>query len=161
MVNQSGKHLTFFLDKEEYGIPIINVKEIIGMMERTKVPKMPEYVVGVINLRGKVIPIMDLRLRFGMEKKEYDQRTCIIVIEVNYGESKKMMGIVVDSVSEVVNIEETEKEAPPSCGVGSESEYLDGIGKVKGKVVMMLNIGKVLDLDEQHVLENIEEAMVS
>lgn len=161
MVNKSGKHLTFYLDKEEYGIPIINVKEIIGMMERTKVPRMPEYVVGVINLRGKVIPIMDLRLRFEMPQKDYDQRTCIIVIEVSVGKSKKMMGIVVDSVSEVVNIEETEKEAPPSCGIGSESEFLDGIGKVKGKVVMMLNISKVLDLDGQNALGDVQEAMMS
>jgi len=143
-----GKYLTFSLKKEEYGIPILKVKEIIGLMEITDVPKTPDFVKGVINLRGKIIPIMDLRLKFMMEEKEYNERTCTIVVETNVNNTKSLMGIVVDTVSEVVNISQNEIEPPPQYGNKVDEDFLLGMGKVKGKVVMLLNIEKIINSEE-------------
>ncbi len=145
---QGGKHLTFSLGKENYGIPILQVREIIGMMEITEVPKTPEFIKGVINLRGKIIPIMDLRAKFGMNAIEYTERTCIIVVEVNINEAKRPMGIVVDTVSEVVNIEESDIEETLDYGAKLEEEFLTGMGKVKGKVIMILNIDRIINTQE-------------
>jgi purine-binding chemotaxis protein CheW len=145
---QDGKYLTFSLKKEEYGIPILKVKEIIGMMEITDVPKTPNFIKGVINLRGKIIPVMDLRLKFSMEEKEYNERTCTIVVDININQIKSLMGIVVDTVSEVVNISKNEIEPPPQYSGRIEDEFLIGMGKVKGKVVMLLNIEKVINSEE-------------
>ncbi|MEI7473511.1 MAG: chemotaxis protein CheW [bacterium] len=146
---QDGKHLTFSLGNEEYGIPILKVKEIIGLMEITHVPQTPEFIKGVINLRGKIIPIMDLRLKFKMSEKDYNERTCIIVVEVNINQFKRLMGIVVDTVSEVVNIQSSEIEPPPQYGSTKiETGFLTGLGKVKGKVVMLLNIETIINCDE-------------
>lgn len=154
---QDGKHLTFFLGKEDYGIPILQVREIIGMMEITEVPKTPEYIKGVVNLRGKIIPIMDLRSKFGMESIEYTERTCIIVVEVNINETKRPMGIVVDMVSEVVDIEENEIETAFDYGAKAEEDFLAGIGKVKEKVIMILKIDKILNTEEMFSLFNKSE----
>jgi len=151
---QDGKYLTFSLKKEEYGIPILKVKEIIGMMEITDVPKTPNFVKGVINLRGKIIPVMDLRLKFTMEEKEYNERTCTIVVEVNINNLKSLMGIVVDTVSEVVNISHGEIEPSPQYGSKVNEEFLIGMGKVKGKVVMLLNIEKIINSEELVTLLN-------
>lgn len=145
---QDGKHLTFSLGKENYGIPILQVREIIGMMDITEVPKTPDFIKGVVNLRGKIIPIMDLRSKFGMEAIEYTERTCIIVVEVNINESKRPMGIVVDTVSEVVNIEENEIEETLDYGAKMEEEFLTGMGKVKDKVIMLLNIDKIINTQD-------------
>lgn len=158
MEQLSGKYLTFSLGKEEYGIPIGRVKEIIGMMEITEVPRTPSFIRGVINLRGKIIPLMDLRLKFGLQEKEYTERTCIIVVEMMGEErSVQMMGIVVDMVSEVVNIGEGEIEIPPQYG-GGQVRFLAGMGKVKGKVVMLLDIHKVLDYQEMAMIKEIKGA---
>lgn len=152
---QDGKHLTFSLGKEDYGIPILKVKEIIGMMEITHVPKTPEFIRGVINLRGKIIPIMDLRAKFGMETQEYTERTCIIVAEVNINGSKRQMGVVVDMVSEVLNILENEIETDLEYGTTVEGDFLTGMGKVKGKVIMLLNIDKIINCEEMiNLLKN-------
>ena len=151
---QDGKHLTFSLGNEEYGIPILKVKEIIGLMEITHVPQTPEFIKGVINLRGKIIPIMDLRLKFKMPKKDYYERTCIIVVEVLIQDAKRLMGIVVDTVSEVVNIQASEIELPPQYGTKVEAGFLTGMGKVKGKVVMLLNIEQIINCDEIITLLN-------
>ena len=145
---QDGKHLTFCLGNEDYGIPILKVKEIIGLMDITHVPQTPEFIKGVINLRGKIIPIMDLRLKFKMPEKAYNERTCIIVVEVLINDFKRLMGIVVDMVSEVVNIQSSEIELPPQYGTKVETNYLTGMGKVKGKVVMLLNIEEIINCDE-------------
>jgi purine-binding chemotaxis protein CheW len=145
---QDGKHLTFSLGNEEYGIPILKVKEIIGLMEITHVPQTPEFIKGVINLRGKIIPIMDLRLKFRMCEREYNERTCIIVVEVDINHTKRPMGIVVDTVSEVVNIQSSEIEPPPQYGTKVESGFLTGLGKVKGKVVMLLNIEQIINCED-------------
>ncbi|MFP4662124.1 MAG: chemotaxis protein CheW [Halanaerobiales bacterium] len=142
---KEGKYLTFSLGKEEYGIPILKVKEIIGMMEITPIPKTPIFVQGVINLRGKIIPIIDLRLKFSLEKKEYTERTCIIVVDIESGETKRQVGVAVDAVSEVVNIQKDAIEEPPEYDEEGSEEFLTGIGKLENKVVMLLNTDKVLN----------------
>ncbi len=138
--DQLSKYLTFVLGKEEYGLEILRVKEIIGLMTITKVPKMPEFVRGVINLRGTVIPVVDLRLKFGMAETADTEETCIIVVDL--GEA--LVGVVVDRVSEVLDIEDTEIDETPSFGVSIDTSFILGIGKTKGKVVILLNIAKVL-----------------
>ena len=153
---QGGKFLTFALGNEEYWIPIQKVKEIIGIMDITNIPKTPQFIKGVINLRGKIIPVMDLRLKFGLEEKAYNQRTCIIVVEINIAESKRMMGIVVDTVSEVVNIQNGEIEPPPQYSAHADNEFLIGMGKVKGKVILLLEIEQVLTSEELVLLKGIK-----
>jgi purine-binding chemotaxis protein CheW len=145
---REGKYLTFSLGSEEYGLEILKVKEIIGVMNITSVPQTPQYVKGVINLRGKVIPVIDLRLKFGMAAREYSDRTCIIVTDIAGKAGKKtVMGIVVDSVSEVLNIKGEEIEDTPTFGVKLETDYILGMAKVKGGVKILLDINKVLTTD--------------
>lgn len=145
---QDGKHLVFLLGGASYGIPILTVLDINGLMEITPIPKTPEFIKGVINLRGKVIPVMDLRLKFGMPAKEYDKQTCIIIVNVSVKGKDKQIGVLVDTVSEVFDIPLTEIEAPPEYGTHAEEGFINGIGKVKGKLVVLLNIEKVLHTDE-------------
>lgn len=145
---QDGKHLVFLLGGSSYGIPILEVSDINGLMEITPIPKTPDYIKGVINLRGKVIPVMDLRLKFGMPEKEYDKQTCIIIVNISIGKINRQMGVLVDTVSEVFDIPLTEIEAPPNYGAQSEEDFINGIGKVKGKLVVLLNIEKVLRSEE-------------
>ena len=146
--SMEGKYLTFELAGEEYGVEILKVKEIIGIMNITSVPQTPEFVKGVINLRGKVIPVIDLRLKFGMNTKEYDERTCIIVVDIN----NMVTGIVVDSVSEVLNIKEEEIEETPSFGVKLYTEYILGMAKIKEQVKVLLDIDKVLTSSDVSLL---------
>ncbi len=145
---KTGKYLTFTLDDETYGVGILKVKEIIGMMSITSVPRIPKCVKGVINLRGKVIPVTDLRLRFGMESKDYSDRTCIIVVEIDAESSTVLIGIVVDAVSEVLNIKEEEIEETPAFGTNLNTEYILGMAKMDGGVKILLDIDKVLNSDE-------------
>ena len=126
---REGKYLTFSLDREEYGIGILKVKEIIGMMRITPVPQTPEYVKGVINLRGKVIPVIDLRLRFGMAAVSYTERTCIVVVEIDSSTGKLHIGIVVDSVSEVINIKDCDIEDTPAFGTALNTDIYSGNGQ--------------------------------
>lgn len=139
-VVEGGKFLSFFLGNEEYAIEILKVQEIIGLLPITPVPKMPSYVRGVLNLRGKIVPIMNLRVRFGLPTVEDTEETCIIVIQ----EEKHLMGIVVDKVSEVADIESDQIELVPSFGITGKSEYLSGIGKLKESVKMILDVHKVV-----------------
>ncbi len=139
-----GKFLTFFLAGEEYGIEILKVHEIIGMMPITRVPRTPPFIRGVINLRGKVIPIVDLRQKFGMESVEQTAETCIIVVHVEGIE----MGIVVDRVSEVLNIAGSEIEDAPSFGEDVNTDYILGIGKTQAKVKILLDIDRVLSTQD-------------
>lgn len=141
---KEGKYLTFALDREEYGIGIIKVKEIIGLMPITPVPQTPAYVKGVINLRGKVIPVIDLRLRFGMERAAYTERTCIVVVEADAGADKALIGIVVDSVSEVLNIRGELIEETPAFGTKLTTDYILGMAKTEGSLKILLDIDKVL-----------------
>jgi purine-binding chemotaxis protein CheW len=145
---KEGKYLSFGLGSEEYGLQIHKVKEIIGVMNITSVPQTPRHVKGVINLRGKVIPVIDLRLKLGMDAVEYNDKTCIIVVDLAGKVDKKtVMGIVVDSVSDVLNIKGEEIEDTPSFGVSLEIDYILGMAKVKGAVKSILDIDKVLMAD--------------
>ena len=137
---KEGKYLTFALGHEEYGLEILGVREIIGLMEITAVPQVPDYVKGVINLRGKVIPVIDLRLKFKMEKHVYDNETCIIVLNV----ANTLMGIVVDKVCEVLDIAGDHIEPPPCFGAKIHTDFLTGMGKVGDKVKILLDINSVL-----------------
>jgi len=153
MANNDGKYLTFTLANEEYGIGILKIKEIIGMMSITTVPQTPEFVKGVINLRGKVIPVVDLRLRFGMEEIDYTERTCIVVVEIAAQSGTVMIGIVVDSVSEVLNIKGEDIEETPTFGTRLNTDYILGMAKIEGGVKILLDIDRVLNADEIHLLE--------
>ncbi|HOO40174.1 MAG TPA: chemotaxis protein CheW [Syntrophales bacterium] len=151
--DREGKYLTFSLGGEEYGIGILKVKEIIGMMPITHVPQTPEYVKGVINLRGKVIPVVDLRLKFGIEAIDYTERTCIIVVEITNVNKTIAMGIVVDSVSEVMNIKNGDIEDTPSFGTKLKTEFILGMAKTGSGVKILLDIDLVLADEEMAVIE--------
>ena len=140
---RAGKYLTFFLSGEEYGLEILKVSEIIGMQSITRVPRTPAFVRGVINLRGKVIPITDLRIKFGMEAST-EAESCIIVVQLRGVQT----GIVVDRVSEVVALAETDIADPPEFANGVQTDLLLGIGKAGGRVKLLLNIDKVLAAHE-------------
>jgi len=141
---REGKYLTFSLAGEEYGIGILKVREIIGMMPITPVPRTPDFVKGVINLRGKVIPVIDLRLRFGLKAMAYAERTCIIVVEIRGDSGAVPMGIVVDAVSEVLNIRAVDIENTPSFGVKLDTDFILGMAKTDGGVKILLDIDRVL-----------------
>ncbi|MBF0227223.1 MAG: purine-binding chemotaxis protein CheW [Desulfobacterales bacterium] len=151
---REGKYLMFSLGKEEYGIVILKIKEIIGMMPVTSVPQTPSFVKGVINLRGKVIPIIDLRLRFNMDSEEYNDRTCIIVVEIAHNSVNIIMGVVVDSVSEVATIKEEDIENTPAFGTKLKTDYILGMAKLEGRVKILLDIDKVLSKEEMEILNN-------
>lgn len=152
MGDRDGKYLTFTLAEEDYGIGILKIKEIIGMMPITSVPQTPEFVKGVINLRGKVIPVMDLRLRFGMPSIDYCERTCIIVVEIGGQAGTILVGIVVDAVSEVLNIKVDDIEKTPTFGTKLDTDYILGLAKMEGGVKILLDIDQVLSGDELTLL---------
>ncbi|MCF8128258.1 MAG: chemotaxis protein CheW [Deltaproteobacteria bacterium] len=152
LTDKEGKYLTFTLAEEEYGIGILKIKEIIGMMPITSVPRTPEFVKGVINLRGKVIPVIDLRLRFGMEELEYTERTCIIVVEIEGQTGIISIGIVVDAVSEVLNIKNEDIEDTPAFGAKLDTQYILGMAKMEGGVKILLDIDQVLNTEELSAL---------
>ncbi|MEK6560390.1 MAG: chemotaxis protein CheW [Nitrospirota bacterium] len=139
-----GKYLTFILNNEEYGLEILKVREIIGVMDITPVPQTPPFIKGIINLRGKVIPVVDLRLKFVMPEIEYTKETCIIVVDI----SNRLMGIIVDTVSEVLDIAAKDIEPTPSLGSDIKTDFILGMGKIKGKVKILLDIDRVLTLNE-------------
>lgn len=141
---RAGKYLTFYLGAEEFGIPVMSVREIMGLQDITAVPQTPSHVRGVINLRGKVIPVIDLRLKFGMPEGEYGQRTSIVVVKVD----EVMMGLIVDGVSEVLNLNAGDIEDTPDFGRGIETPYILGMAKTKGKVRMLLDIEQVLSAQD-------------
>jgi purine-binding chemotaxis protein CheW len=152
MDNHSDKYLTFSLEEEFYGIPIKTAKEIIGMQEVTHIPKTKGYIKGVINLRGKIIPIIDLRLKFGMAEKAYTDRTCIIVIEVNLNASRRSLGIVVDAVTEVRNIQKDELETM-SYDTQTVGDLLMGFGKMNDKVILIIDIEKIVNKDDAVIIK--------
>jgi len=148
MAEREGKYLTFTLAEEEYGIGILKIKEIIGMLPITSVPQTPEFVKGVINLRGKVIPVIDLRLKFGMGEIDYTERTCIIVVEIDGQSGTVLIGVVVDSVSEVLNVKGEDVEDTPTFGAQLDTEYILGMAKMEGGVKILLDIDRVLGTEE-------------
>ncbi|QOJ01917.1 MAG: chemotaxis protein CheW [Phycisphaeraceae bacterium] len=150
------KLLSFGLGNEEYGLDILAVREIIGLIDVTPLPRTPDYVKGVINLRGKIIPVIELRARFGMPSVKYTDETCIIVVDVpTEGEAEsRLMGVVVDTVREVLDIPAASIEPPPEFGCSIPMDYITGIGKVKDKVVVMLDTAKVMNPADAEVLGN-------
>ena len=150
---QKDKYLTFRIASEDYGIAIANVTEIIGIQSITEIPEMPDHIKGVINLRGKVIPVMDVRIRFKLAPREYDERTCIVVVEID-GTS---IGLVVDTVNEVADIPEDQVEPPPKSK-RKGGNYIQGIGKIGKEVKILLDINKILYEEE---LGTISEAVQS
>ncbi|GMW01770.1 MAG: hypothetical protein AMXMBFR84_29070 [Candidatus Hydrogenedentota bacterium] len=155
----AGKYLTFMLDKETYGLEILRVQEIIGLQPITRVPKVAESIRGVINLRGKVIPVLDLSKRFGLEAIEDTPRTCIIVTELLLEDEIFTMGLLVDDVSEVVDIGADAIEPPPNLGAGVETNLLRGMGKIGERVVMLLDVSRILCIGTvSGLLEKVEAA---
>ncbi len=151
---QKDKYLIFSIGREVYGIDIKYVIEIIGIEPITEVPELPDYIRGVINLRGKIIPVMDVRLKFKKEEKEYDDRTCIIVVEID----SICIGLIIDTVVEVANIEENNISEPPKTGSNRDNtnKYIKGIGKVQNEVRLLIDCSKLLKEDEIDKLENKE-----
>jgi len=152
---RTGKYLTFLLGHEEFAIQVLKVREIMGIQDITAVPQTPSYVKGVINLRGKVITVVDLRLKFSLPEIEYTQRTCIIVVQVESAGMTLHTGIIVDAVSEVLNLAAGDIEDTPDFGDGASSaaSYLLGMAKIKGKVKILLDIDRVLSAQEVHGLD--------
>lgn len=143
--------VSFNLEKEEYGVDILKVREINKMMQITKVPKSPYYVEGVINLRGKIIPVVDLRIKLGMSKKEYDKDTRIIVVEVE----DKTLGFIVDCVSEVLRIPKSVTETPPELVAGIDSEYITSVGKLDDRLLILLDLNKLFSNEQKEMLTNL------
>ena len=143
----AGKYLTFALADEEYGLPVLKVREIIKMMDVTSVPQVPRHIRGVINLRGKVIPIVDLRLKFGLPGVSATDQTCIIVVQVDLNSRRVMLGAIVDRVSEVLNISADEIEGPPDFGERLDTQFMQGMAKVKGRVKILLDLDAILATD--------------
>jgi purine-binding chemotaxis protein CheW len=156
-VLKGGKFLTFLMANEKYGLEILKVREIMGMMDVTSIPTTPAFIRGVINLRGKVIPVVDLRLKFGIEAKEDTQRTCIIVVHLTHTAQEMIVGIIVDEVSEVLDIDQNQIEPPPSFGANIRTDFILGMGKVDQKVMTLLDIDRVLTEQEVALAENSAE----
>jgi purine-binding chemotaxis protein CheW len=153
-VLEGGKFLTFLMANEKYGLEILKVREIMGMMDVTSIPTTPAFIRGVINLRGKVIPVVDLRLKFGIEAKEDTQRTCIIVVHLTHTAQEMIVGIIVDEVSEVLDIDQDQIEPPPSFGADIRTDFILGMGKVDHKVMTLLDIDRVLSEREIALVES-------
>jgi purine-binding chemotaxis protein CheW len=152
---RAGKYLIFNLGVEEFGTEVLKVREIMGLQDITAIPQVPAHVKGVINLRGKVIPVIDLRLKFGMEPQEYTARTCIVVMRTRQADEDLMIGMIVDGVVEVLNLMASEIEDTPDFGPGVVTPYLTGMAKVKGKVKILLDIDQVLSTTELQSLNTL------
>ena len=153
----AGKYLSFSVGVEEYGIPIRKVIEILSMMDITHIPHTPEFVKGVINLRGRIIPVLDLRLKFGLEALPYNERTCIIVVDVDTTKGKTLMSVAVDFVSEVIDVSSDEISEAPDFGSTVNTDYILGIAKIQNKIKILLSIEKVIgDSGVVEIVENFE-----
>lgn len=141
---QKGKYLTFHIGEEDYAIPICHVTEIIGMLKITEVPQTPSYIKGVINLRGKVIPVMDIRLRFQMPARDYDERTCVIVVQYK----ENIVGLVVDTVSEVLDIPEEDVENSQNFNQAADNNFICGMGKIHERIKMIIDVNALLFRDD-------------
>lgn len=149
----AGKYLTFALGTEHYGVEILKVVEIIGVMRITRVPRCPDYMKGVINLRGKIIPVIDLRMKFGMEGQAYDDKTCTIICRVRSGDQEMGVGMIVDTVLEVVDLEASKIEQAPDFGSSLDTRFILGMGKVSNtEVTILIDISRVLDQGDVEAL---------
>lgn len=145
---QDCKQLIFTLNNGYYGFPILTVKEVIGMVTTVHIPHVPSFIKGVINLRGKILPVMDLRIKFGMPEESYNERTCIVIVETLIHKEKRQLGIVVDGISEVIDINPDEIEPPPEYDEKEDCGFLKGIAKLKGKVVMLLDVEQIVNYED-------------
>lgn len=152
---RAGKYLTFMIGKEEFGVGVLKVREIMGIQAITAMPQTPPWMKGVINLRGRVIPVIDLRLKFGLPSIDYTERTCIIVVQVYSGTAILPMGIVVDEVSEVITLAPGDIEDTPDFGSNVATAYILGMAKIKGNVKILLDIDQVLTSQEISGLESV------
>jgi purine-binding chemotaxis protein CheW len=152
------QYLTFTLGGEMFAVAILNVKEIIEFGSVTEIPMMPTFIRGVINLRGAVVPVIDLSCRFGGKPTEVARRTCIVIVELNDGEQKHDIGVMVDAVSEVLEIAQSEIEPPPSFGAKIRTDFISGMGKVNGKFVIILEVARVLSVEEIAMLAQVGES---
>ena len=157
--NEAVKFLTFHLGQETYGIEALKVREIIRMTPITPVPRTLPFIPGVINLRGKITAVLDLRIRFGLEAADATERTCIVVVQFDGGGRELTMGLVVDEVCEVVDLTDEEFEAPPSFGADGSAGFIQGMGKLKDKVIILLHIDRILRTNDAAVVEQITEAV--
>jgi purine-binding chemotaxis protein CheW len=146
--SRAGKYLIFHLGAEEFGTEVLKVREIMGIQDITTVPQVPAYVKGVINLRGKVIPVVDLRLKFGLPPEEYTARTCIVVVRTHQSGEDLVIGMIVDGVVEVLTLAASDIEDTPDFGTGVQTPFLRGMAKIKGKVKILLDIDQVLSTAE-------------
>lgn len=151
------QYLTFALDSEMFAVGTLSVKEIIEYGQLTVVPMMPDFIRGVINLRGAVVPVIDLAARFGRGEKKITRRTCIVIIEVPNDDGQQDIGVVVDAVSEVLEIPAGDIEPPPTFGAKIRSDFIAGMGKVNGRFVILLDVGKVLSVDEIATLATVSD----
>jgi purine-binding chemotaxis protein CheW len=155
--DEQGQFLTFILRSEMFAIGILHIKEILEYGQLTSVPMMPEFIRGVINLRGAVVPVVDLAARFGGSRSDITKRTCIVIIEVTTEEGKQDIGVVVDSVSEVLEIPASEIEVAPSFGAKIRADFISGMGKVNGNFVIILEVNKVLSVEELAMVSQARE----
>lgn len=152
----AGKYLTFSLGEEHYGLEILRVQEIVGLLPVTRIPRLPAMVAGVVNLRGRVIPVVDLRLAFGMQGSAMDERSCIVVVSVTRGSGlTTVMGVLVDEVSDVVDLVGADIEETPEFGTTVDTSFIKGVGRSEGRVVLLLDIDRVLNTSE---IEDIQQA---
>ncbi|MEA4895079.1 MAG: chemotaxis protein CheW [Oscillospiraceae bacterium] len=147
-----GRYLTFQVGKETFGIPISYVIEIVGLQTITELPEMPDYIKGVINLRGNVIPVMDVRIRFGLSQRNYDDRTCIIVVDLNGGR----IGLIIDSVSDVLTIDDDEIIQTPEMSAREGSSYISRIGRTADQIILLIDCGRLLGGDQVYVYSSID-----
>jgi len=147
-VIEHAQYLTFMLEKEVFAIGILAIKEIIEYHDLTPVPMMPDWIRGVINLRGAVVPVLDLSARFGRRSTQVTKRTCIVIVEVETGEERQVVGVAVDAVNQVLTIPESDIEPPPAFGAKIRTDFIFGMGKVDGRFVVLLNTNQVLSIDE-------------
>ena len=154
------QYLTFFLADEEYAINIQRVKEIIEYTTVTKVPKVPEWIRGVINLRGNVVPVVDLTVRFGLEARPVTKTTCIVIVEVEQDNERAVMGVIADAVNQVIDLAPKDIEEPPAFGTRVRLEYLFGMGKLGKKFALILNIDSVLNNTELLTVSTLQSASV-
>jgi len=156
----AGKYLTFFLGEETYGIPVLKVREIISMLPITQVPQVPTYMKGVINLRGKVIPVLDLRAKFSLPETQATASTCIVVVQIKGAEGQiNLIGLIVDAVEEVANIAEADIEPTPDFGGTVSVQYILGMAKIKGTVKSLLDIDQIIAADTiEHIATSLAEA---
>ena len=154
---QGEQYLTLLISDEIFAIGIVDIKEIIEYQEPTTVPMMPSFIRGVLNLRGRVVPVIDLLVRFGRDSTEVSRRTCIVILEVYHDDEQQYIGIVVDAVKAVLDIADEDIEPPPSFGAKLRSDFVSGMGKVKGEFVIILDTGNVLSIEELSQLAGLDE----